>query len=34
MRQYGFTTCSGIPTIAYRNFQNRTELDFTSAMRG
>jgi hypothetical protein len=32
MRQYGFTTCSGIPSIAYRGFQNgKPVLDFAVA---
>ncbi|MHC4399278.1 MAG: hypothetical protein ACYTG0_06340 [Planctomycetota bacterium] len=32
MREDGFTTCSGIPSIAYRGFQNgRPVLDFTAA---
>ncbi len=32
MREYGFTTCSGIPSIAYRGFQNgKPVLDFASA---
>jgi len=32
MREYGFTTCSGIPSIAYRGFQNgKPVLDFTVA---
>ncbi len=32
MRQYGCTTCSGIPSITYRGFQNgQPVLDFASA---
>jgi len=32
MREYGFTTCSGFPHIAYRGFQNgKPVLDFTTA---
>ena len=32
MREYGFTTCSGIPSIAYRGFQDgKPVLDFTAA---
>jgi hypothetical protein len=32
MREYGFTTCSGIPTIRYRGFRNgQPLLDFSSA---
>ncbi len=34
MREYGFTTCSGIPSIAYRGFKNgKPVLDFTTADR-
>jgi len=30
MREYGFTTCSGLPVVAYRGFQNGAPvLDFT-----
>jgi hypothetical protein len=32
MREYGFTTCSGIPSITYRGFQNgKPLLDFAVA---
>ena len=32
MREYGFTTCSGIPSIAYRGFQDgKPVLDFAAA---
>ena len=32
MREYGFTTCSGIPSIAYRGFKDgKPVLDFTAA---
>jgi hypothetical protein len=32
MREYGFTACSGLPTIVYRGFQNgQPNLDFTQA---
>ncbi len=32
MREYGFTACSGLPSIAYRGFnQGKPVLDFTSA---
>jgi hypothetical protein len=34
MRDYGFTTCSGLPTIPFRGFdQGRPVLDFNSADR-
>ncbi len=32
MREYGFTTCSGFPHIAYRGFKDgKPVLDFTAA---
>ena len=32
MREYGFTACSGLPSIAYRGFsQGKPLLDFTAA---
>ena len=32
IREYGFTTCSGIPSIAYRGFKDgKPVLDFTAA---
>ena len=32
MREYGFTTCSGLPSIAYRGFKDgKPVLDFTTA---
>ena len=34
MREYGFTACSGIPSIAYRGFKDgKPVLDFTAGRR-